>query len=189
MRRRTLLGYPTWAAVAGIAAFCLPVSLRATPASSGFTGQTLASGVFADFQVVNQMINNALPAGFDGSVWLALQKTQGPSDLYIQRNSWTAVNPLTGAVTASTGWHSHPGHSLIIITSGTVTEYDADCLPQVYGPGTTLGATLVDPGGEHVHLIRNEGSVPATGYAVQITPHGATRRIDADAPATCSSIL
>ncbi len=34
-------------------------------------------------------------------------------------------------------------------------------------------------------MIRNETSQVATGYAVQLIPAGATRRIDADAPANC----
>jgi len=99
---------------------------------------------------------------------------------------------MTGAV-ASTGWHSHPGHSLIIVTSGTITDYMADCTPHVYT--FVLGQpapTLVDPGHGHVHIIRNEGSVPASTIAVQLVPSDpakANRRIDVPAPATCSNIL
>jgi hypothetical protein len=43
----------------------------------------------------------------------------------------------------------------------------------------------VDAGGDHVHLVRNETSQVATGYAVQLIPAGATRRIDASAPPNC----
>ena len=39
---------------------------------------------------------------------------------------------------------------------------------------------LVDEGGDHVHVIRNEGSVEARTVAVQLIPAGATRRIDAE---------
>jgi hypothetical protein len=31
--------------------------------------------------------------------------------------------------------------------------------------------TLVDPGHDHVHIIRNEGSVPASTIAVQLVPY------------------
>ena len=34
-------------------------------------------------------------------------------------------------------------------------------------------------------MIRNETSEIATGYAVQLIPAGATRRIDSDVPANC----
>ena len=47
-----------------------------------------------------------------------MQKTKGASDLYVQSNVW--------APGGTTGWHTHPGHSLIIVTAGTVTAYDGD---------------------------------------------------------------
>jgi len=113
----------------------------------------------------------------NGDTWFSFEKTKGPSDLYVQSNTWLPAG--------STGWHKHPGHSLIIITSGQVTQYHADCTPQVYGPGTANGPTLVDSGDDE-HLIRNETSSSATSFAVQIVANGAPRRIDiAEAPATC----
>jgi hypothetical protein len=63
--------------------------------------------------------------GDDKTLWLSMQKTKGPSDLYVQSNTWLGVNPTTRAI-ASTGWHSHPGASLIIVTSGTITDYESD---------------------------------------------------------------
>ena len=85
----------------------------------------------------------------------------------------------------SAGWHSHPGHSLIIVTAGTVTSYEGDaasCTPTEY----TVGMGFVDPGGDHVHLLRNEGTVDARTVAVQLIPAGAGRRIDAPKPDGCS---
>ena len=64
------------------------------------------------------------------NTWLSLQKTKGSSDLYLQSNLWKPGG--------STGWHSHPGHSLIIVTAGTVTAYegdDPDRKPTVYTTG------------------------------------------------------
>jgi hypothetical protein len=166
-------------------------SVLATPANPAFKATTIATGTFGEIDVFNQFPKNLLPAGFDGDVWLSLQKTKGPSDLYVQSNVWQPVNLTTGVV-ASTGWHTHPGHSLIIVTSGTLTEYDADCTPHVYTfvPGQPA-PTLVDPGRDHVHIIRNEGSVVASSIAVQLVPNDpnkANRRIDAPAPENCSSI-
>jgi mannose-6-phosphate isomerase-like protein (cupin superfamily) len=51
---------------------------------------------------------------------------------------------------------------------------------------------VVDPGSGHLHIIRNEGSVPASTIAVQLVPYDpakANRRIDAPAPETCSNIM
>ena len=71
-----------------------------------------------------------------------------------------------------------------MVTAGAVTEYEGDdpnCTPHVYGQGMAFA----DPGGDHVHPIRNEGSVPAATVAVQLIPAGAPRRVDAPAPGTC----
>jgi len=141
----------------------------ATPAS-GFVGTTLALGRFGEIDTFNQLIPSP------GNVWLSMQKTKGLSDVYVQSNVWQPGG--------STGWHTHPGHSLIIVTAGTVTAYegdDPDCTPHVY----TTGMGFVDPGGDHVHIVRNEGTVQATAIAVQLIPAAATRRIDAEDPGNC----
>jgi hypothetical protein len=161
-------------------------------AANGFTATTLAKGTLGPFEVFNHAIlPNPKGDGDndrdDKKVWLSLQKTKGSSDLYIQSNVWAAVNPTTGLI-ASTGWHSHPGHSLIIVTAGAVTNYESDdpeCKPHVY----TQGMSFVDSGGSHVHIIRNEGTIPASTIAVQLIPAGAARRIDeATAPPNCPNI-
>jgi quercetin dioxygenase-like cupin family protein len=152
----------------------------ATPAS-GFVGTTIAVGRFDEIDVFNNQVVvqpglGPIPAKA-ASVWLSMQKTKGPSDLYVQNNVW--------APGGSTGWHTHPGHSLIIVTQGTVTAYDGNdstCAPKVYTPG--MG--FVDAGGDHVHLLRNEGSVEAHTVAVQLIPADAVRRVDAPSPGTCS---
>jgi hypothetical protein len=46
--------------------------------------------------------------------------------------------------------------------------------------------TFVDEGGDHVHVIRNEGVVDARTITVQLLPAGATRRIDAPANPACT---
>jgi quercetin dioxygenase-like cupin family protein len=150
----------------------------ATPAS-GFTSTTLAQGNYDEFDVFNQ----AVPPSHHGqftpgniNVWLSMQKTKGQSDLYVQSNTWQAGG--------TTGWHTHPGHSLITVTSGTLTAYEGDdpnCEPHVLTPG--MG--FVDPGAGHVHVIRNEGFVEATTITVQLIPDGAVRRIDAPDPGNC----
>lgn len=149
----------------------------ATPAS-GFSGTTLALGRFGGIDVFNHVAlpESAQAAKHWGRVWLSMQKTRGLSDLYVQSNVWEPGG--------TTGWHTHPGHSLIIVTAGTVTAYDGDdpaCQPRVY----TQGMGFVDRGGDHVHNLRNEGGVEARTIAVQLIPGGATRRIDAPDPGHC----
>ena len=148
---------------------------RATPAS-GFVGTTIAQARFGEIDVFNQLVLHNQLTPNDGNVWLSMQKTKGLSDVYVQNNVWQP--------NGSTGWHTHPGHSLIIVTAGTVTAYegnDPTCKPTLY----TQGMGFVDPGGDHVHLLRNEGTVPAATIALQLIPAGATRRIDAPDPGNC----
>ncbi len=182
--RRKLVWIVLLSAAILVAALHHTKSVLATPAS-GFKATTIATGTFDDIDVFNQFTKDELPAGFDGNVWISLQKTKGPSDLYVQSNVWQPGG--------STGWHTHPGHSLIIVTSGTLTEYMTDCTSHVYTfvPGQPA-PTLVDPGHGHVHIIRNEGSVAASSIAVQLVPYDpnkANRRIDVvPAPENCPNI-
>jgi hypothetical protein len=151
-------------------------NLQAT-LSSGFAASTIAVGRLQEFDVTHHMVRDLPPE--DNSkkdVWLSLQRTKGDSDLYVQSNIWQ--------VGGTTGWHTHPGHSLVTVTAGTVTNYDGDdpsCTPKAF----TVGMTFVDHGGDHSHLIRNEGFVEARTIAVQLIPAGAVRRSDAAGNPAC----
>lgn len=104
-------------------------------------------------------------------------RTKGASDVYVVSNVFVPGG--------NSGWHTHPGPSLITVKSGTITAYDGDdpdCTPHVYVAGTGF----VDPGGDHAHILRNEGTVAAETIAVQLLPAGGTRRIDAPDPGNCS---
>jgi Mannose-6-phosphate isomerase len=105
-----------------------------------------------------------------------IMKTWGLSDVYIVSN--------TVAVGGYSGWHTHPGPSLVTVKSGTATFYDGDdpsCTPRV----VQAGEAVVDIGGGHVHMVRNEGNVQLELVAFQIVPQGAARRIDIPDPGTC----
>ena len=168
-----------WALVVGIvtlsAAAYRGTTVEATP-PAGFTGTTIATGRFGDIDVSNHGLFPPTGPAAPRKLWASFQKTQGPSDLYVQNNTWQPGG--------TTGWHSHPGHSLIIVTAGQVTTYeghDSQCTPHVY----TAGMGFVDEGGDHVHVIRNEGSIEAKTVAVQLIPAGATRRIDTAGNPNC----
>lgn len=151
-------------------------TVRATP-SAGFTATTVAMGRVGNTDVLNHALPSTSSSEEPKPVWISLQKVRGLSDLYVQSNVW-----IPGG---TTGWHTHPGHSLIIVTDGEVTTYeghDSECTPHVY----KKGEAFLDPGGDHVHNIRNEGATEARTMAVQLIPADATRRIDAERPAGCS---
>jgi hypothetical protein len=144
-------------------------NVLATP-PSGFTGTTIAKGRFGDLNAHVQ----SKPAH-----WKAKLKTKGLTDLYVQSNVW--------APGGTTGWHTHPGPSLVIVTAGTLTVYDGDepsCAPHVYSASGEN--SFVDVGGGDVHMISNDGTAEARTIAVQLVPADAVRRIDAPAPANCS---
>jgi len=112
--------------------------------------------------------------------WMAQLRTKGASDLYVVRNTF---DPGT-----TTGWHTHPGPSMVTVTQGTITVYDGDdptCSPKVFSAGNTF----VDPtSNSHVHLVRNETGATAVTIAVQLVPQAAARRIDKPNPGFCPSI-
>ena len=163
-------------------------------AQSGVSTLITAKSTLAPFEVFNHaIVPNPKGDGDndrdDKMLWLSMQATRGSSDFYIVNNTWAPVDTTTNpAKVATTGWHSHPGHSLIVVTAGTLTDYESDdpeCKPHVY----TAGMSFVDAGGNHTHVIRNEGTVPASDIAVQLVPAGAARKIDAPiAPVNCPNI-
>jgi len=175
MRRKLMLVVVVGGVCAGAVAYV--GNVMATPAS-GFTSTSLAIGRLAEFHVMHKLVwDDPDPTNSRKHVWHSTQKTKGESDLYVQSNVW-----IPGG---TSGWHTHPGHSLITVTEGAVTAYeghDATCTPTVY----TVGMTFVDEGGEHVHVIRNEGAVQARTITVQLLPAGAPRRIDAPANPACT---
>jgi hypothetical protein len=174
MRRKLTLLAMCCAAI-GVTAVYHVAKLHATPAV-GFVGTTLALGRFGPIDVSNVYVPPDYPAKHKNGIWLSLMKTRNASDVYVQSNVWQPGG--------STGWHTHPGASLIVVTAGTVTAYegnDPKCQPHVY----TTGAGFVDAGGDHVHILRNEGTVEAQTIAVQLIPAGTTRRIDANDPGNC----
>jgi quercetin dioxygenase-like cupin family protein len=148
---------------------------RATPpvgvTTEFIVGSATAGAAFDELDI---LVRTAIaPERF----WKAQIDTNRNSDLYVVRNTF--------AVAGDTGWHTHPGPSLITVTEGTITAYegnDLHCTPHVY----PQGSTFVDVGGADVHLLRNEGSVPAVTVAVQLVPAGVPRRIDVTpAPGNC----
>ena len=154
-------------------------NVLATP-SSGLTTTILAKSTFDRLDLSGHALTTAV--GQSGKtrpqLWLAWIKTLGLSDLYVVDNKL--------APGGTTGWHSHPGPSLIFVVAGSVTDYmseDPSCAPHVYA----AGSGFTDPGGEDVHTLRNEGSVQAETIAVQFLPKDAVRRIDEPAPGNCPS--
>jgi hypothetical protein len=112
-----------------------------------------------------------------GSRWGMVMLTGGMTDAY-------AVDNKFGLGT-STGWHSHPGPSLIFVVAGPIIDYDSSnphCAPVSY----PTGSTIIDIGGNDVHMLRNEGTMPAETIAVQFIPSGQPRKVSEPEPVGCN---
>jgi quercetin dioxygenase-like cupin family protein len=132
--------------------------------------------------VLSENLLEAVPAGYfpSGSLnlmcrsnlpdWLLHTRVRGDSDLYVTKHTFDPGG--------QTGWHSHPGPSLITVIEGTLTVYHDDCTFETY----SAGQSFTDLGCGDIHNVRNEGATEAIDVAVQIVPHGAPRRIPADDP-------
>jgi len=157
-----------------VGAFLYGGDVAATPATPGGVATTiLATSTLDPLHLSAQ----AAPGTDPGHGWKLWLKTHGLTDAYVVDNKF--------APGADTGWHSHPGPSIVFVVAGTMTNYSSDtpgCAPQVY----PAGSSFVDLGGTDSHLLRNEGSVSAETIAFQMIPNGATRRIDEPVPAECS---
>jgi quercetin dioxygenase-like cupin family protein len=175
-----LLIAPTLAALVALTA----MPARATPPCGVVTTTNLlypgqpvdaAHAAFFPSGSLDLLCTANLPA------WLLKTIVQGDSDVYIVQSAFDAGS--------NTGWHSHPGPSLITVTSGTLKVYEASdptCTPKIY----TAGQSFTDLGCGDVHLVANASNTePAVDIAVQIVPHNALRRIDVPvAPSNCPLI-
>jgi len=154
--------------ICGLSVGVVASNVLATP-SSGVTTTILAKSLFNEF-AINA---HSLPAD-----WRARIKTHGQSDAYVVDNKL--------APGATTGWHSHPGPSLIFVVAGTVTNYttdDGSCTGHAY----SAGSGFIDPGGDEAHNLRNDSATTsAETIAVQLVPSGAARRIDKPQPSNCN---
>jgi quercetin dioxygenase-like cupin family protein len=154
---------PIAVASALLAAAAFGGMVSATPASL-VTSTTLASG---SLDPVNFLVKNG--------DWMVQLRTKGQTNLAVVENRVAAGG--------SFGWHSHPGPSLVIVKSGTLTFYeaeDANCTPSVH----SAGDAYIDEGTD-VHVARNETSQEAVVIVTRLVPEGAPSRVDEPDPGTC----
>src|SRR3984885_3083962 len=157
-----ILALVVGAAASGVYA----ADVLATP-SSGLSTTILAQSEFNSFFAEG----HAFPPA-----WRAVMAAYGQTDVYVVDNK---IDPG-----ATTGWHPHPGPSLILVVSGQVTNFtseDRNCAGHTY----TAGQGFIDGGGNAEHTLRNNGTTEAETIAGQLTPHGAPRKIDEPNPTRC----
>lgn len=99
-----------------------------------------------------------------------------------------AFQQLTIAAGGHTGWHTHPGPTLVSVAQGEGTLYHgvSGCPAHKYATGTSFFQPTTE-----VHNLRNEGSEPLVVYALYYLPAGTPNsgiRIDQPQPASCPTI-
>jgi quercetin dioxygenase-like cupin family protein len=167
MRNRSMFALTA----AMIAVVAIVGVVLATPIS-GVTTTTFAVGRFGNIDA--KTLTDIDPTA-STAFWQARINTKGSADVYMLENRIAPGGTF--------GWHSHPGPSIVLVKSGTLTLYkgaDSTCTPQV----VEAGSGFVDDGGD-VHMVRNEGSIDAVVYVVSLVPAGFARRIDEPAPGNC----
>ena len=134
----------------------------ATPSSGATTTPLAGPSVLGDVDTKSETDDHEIEL-----------KTKGLSDVHVSH-----IRIVPGG---HSGWHSHPGPSIISVKAGTLTLYD-DCDDFLVGHDFPTGTALVEDA-ECVHRVVNEGDTDLEIVVVQIVPLGAPRRIDEPAPA------
>ena len=95
-----------------------------------------------------------------------------PPDFMIDSESETevAIQKVTITPGGHTGWHTHPGPILVIVTEGQInhTRFGKKdgCIERVFGPGESEQAFVEVP--NQVHMARNKGDVDAVLYIARL---------------------
>ena len=162
-----------YAAAAG-ALICGVTAMLSWPgAASATPPKNFASDSTRSFFQKIRVLSRTDDEGEDPKVVIVAKE---PSDVYVATN--------TVAPGGYSGWHTHPGPSVVLVKAGTATVYEGDdpsCTPVRYPAGTGF----IDAGGTHVHMVRNEGAEQLVTVAFQIIPAGESRRVDAASPGYC----
>lgn len=136
---------------------------------------------------------NALPEGAAGS-GISFNVPGG----IVQRATFAAASTVTSAAQRDvvvqqvtigpgghSGWHTHPGASVVYLESGALSIYGANCVKQSY----TAGQGFVEPGNTLL-LAKNEGTAPVVLRVVFVdVPVAGSARIDQPEPSTCTGLV
>jgi len=127
------------------------------------------------------------PSGVVGSppqrATMAPSHFDSPDFKIFQKNPEEVVmRQLAFAPGGSSGWHSHPGPVFVLVTQGTVTNYQADD-PSCAGAQITAGQGFVEPPGA-VHTVYNLGAATAllSVTFLNVDPANGIFRFDAPRP-------
>jgi quercetin dioxygenase-like cupin family protein len=108
-----------------------------------------------------------------------------PHVIHIPEAADTVMQRIVFAPGGQSGWHSHPGPAIVLVTRGELTLYDGDdpsCVGETFG----VGQAFVDSGQGHVHLARNQTSGETEVWVTYLdVPVGGAFREDVADPGSC----
>ncbi|MDP9420017.1 MAG: hypothetical protein M3P53_07715 [Actinomycetota bacterium] len=151
------------------------------------TAMVAAAAVLA-FTALGAAIANATPSS--GSSSVVISRGVVAEDIKINTKALKLVTDepfevipqtVTFEPGGTSGWHSHPGPVFVVVKSGTVTVYDATCVPRRYSAGQGFME------GPEPAVVRNEGGTSSENVATLLVPTGSPVRTDAPSP--CPGIL
>jgi hypothetical protein len=125
-------------------------------------------------------------AGFASPVDIKLKVGDTPEVLHVPAARDTVMQRIVFQPGNVTGWHSHPGPAIALITRGELWLYDGDdpsCTPEKFG----VGQAFVDSGQGHIHMARSSPSQAETEVWVTYldVPPGSGPRADVADPGFC----
>jgi quercetin dioxygenase-like cupin family protein len=164
MLRRTILigaSVALLASCAGVAPATPAASTPPSPAPQAVKSELLARGAVGEFAIRDQ----------DAGLLLTAEK---PTDL--------ALVKATLVAGGKTGWHTHAGDSIVVVTKGSVTMRepgDGSCMEHGY----TVGQAFAHPRSNHDVVAGPEG---AEFFVAYFLPAGAAPApVPQPAPTTC----
>jgi len=125
-----------WAFALGLAGSTAYTGVAMATPPSGVTNPPW-SPVIGTFQSgIDAKAQTDVDPGAAKDLWKIRISAKGATDVHIIENIIAPGGTF--------GWHSHPGPSLVIVKSGTLSVYHApDCSsPENFGPGSPLGSTF-----------------------------------------------
>jgi quercetin dioxygenase-like cupin family protein len=128
--------------------------------------------------LVVAVVGGATPGVGTTSEILARVPVNQPIKINTSHTSDYVVQKLTIDPGGTTGWHYHPGPTVVAVVEGTLVLTHSDCVSKTYA----AGVGFFQPANE-VHVARNPSTHNRTVvYASYVIPPGATLRIDAPNP-------
>jgi hypothetical protein len=121
-------------------------------------------------------------AAFLDDVDFKVKLRDEPEVIHVRQAADTVVQQIVIGPGGHTGWHSHPGPAIALVTKGELTLYSGDD-PTCTGRLFSERQAFVDSGQGHVHMARNETDHETEVWVTYLeVPPDAGVRIDAPDP-------